>query len=101
MEQDPTQFPAASWEDDPPTSRTRSAPHAPETQPIAFWLVVRRVAFALGLGLFMFGLGAGLFDREGPAATMGWGGGLVGLCIPLGPLPRMMSEPATTQKRRA
>ena len=102
VEHDPTQFPPGSWEDAPAASHAASAPRAPvETQPIAFWLIIRRIAFALGLGLFMFGLGEGLFDREAPAAVMGWGGGLVGLCIPLGPLPRMMSEPVPMQKRRA
>jgi hypothetical protein len=62
-------------------------------------MMIRRMTFALGM--FLVGLGVGgVLMRLAHASgdfdlLMGWGMGLTGLCIPLGPLPWFMREDGT------
>jgi hypothetical protein len=104
MEQDTTEVPTPSRDAPPVLGYATPAPLLPqvrpagEWEPIVFWLIARRLVFALGTGMLMYGIGEGLF--RGDAAThMGWGGGFIGLCIPLGPLPKMMCESPPPQRR--
>jgi hypothetical protein len=55
-----------------------------------WFIVVRRLVFALGVGLLAGGLVEGFGNRGGDAAGLaGWGSGLVALVVPF----RRMSEP--------
>jgi hypothetical protein len=62
-------------------------------------MMIRRVTFALGM--FLVGLGVGgVLMRLAQAGgdfdfLIGWGMGLIGLCIPLGQLPCFMREDET------
>ena len=49
--------------------------------------VGRRLCFAAGVGLVFGGVGAAVAGFRDPAYMMGWGGVLIGLCVPLGPPP--------------
>jgi len=44
---------------------------------------LRRIAFAVGLAALCGGLGASIRPRDGGAAWMAFGGGVVGLVLPL------------------
>jgi len=65
-----------------------------ERRPKMEWLVARRLAFAVGLGLLAAGLVDGFaeHERSEAMALAGWGAAFVGLCIPLGRLPWFMHE---------
>ena len=61
-------------------------PKPPEPDPFEPVIrVVRRIVFALGLGLLAFGLTCaigGVYTRDAPYFA-GWGAGFVGLAVPL------------------
>jgi hypothetical protein len=64
-----------------------------------FWIIVRRITFALGMGLFGAGIGFA-FERGDAQVFIGWGMVLIGLCIPLGSLPWFMREDEISDSSR-
>ena len=69
-------------------TRRAAAPRGDDVQQV-LWAAIRRIVFAVGLGLFMTGVGTTWMgrDRDGPL-LMGWGAALIGLTLPLPPWRR-------------
>jgi hypothetical protein len=82
----------------PGSRKPGSPPPPPWYRRSLLWVIARRFTFVLGMALLGMGIGGGIEALHGPRvisdaqAYIGWGMALIGVCIPLGPLPWFMRE---------
>ena len=90
----------------PGSKKPNGLPPPPFYRRSIFWTIVRRVVFAFGMGLLGLGIGGVMQGMQasyvvGDAqVSVGWGMTLIGLCIPLGPLPWFMREDGSPGSNR-
>ena len=71
-----------------------------------FWIIARRITFSFGMALLGGGIGGVLAGLQGSRVAgdadvlIGLGMALIGLCIPLGPLPWFMRESKTGESEK-
>ena len=80
----------------PGSQKPGGLPPPPWYRRSLFWMMIRRITFALGMFLLGAGIGGvlmGLAHTSGDFDLLtAWGMALIGICIPLGPLPWFMRE---------
>ena len=83
-------LPLGSTPLDPPTLAYESRVRRPDPvreAPLILY-ILRRITFAVGVWLLLVGMGMYLTSPSSDAPYfMGFGGGLIALCVPLGRLP--------------